>query len=88
MTGSVGKTSTRDAIAGAGHKFRVRVPKKNLNTEIGVPLVILDVDKPTSAWGWLALMFKAIGQATSDQSYPTPLVLEFGADRPGDIKHL
>ena len=90
VTGSVGKTSTRDAIALVlGTKFRVRVPKKNLNTEIGVPLVILDLDKPTSAWGWLALMFKAIGQATaSDQSYPTHLVLEFGADRPGDIKHL
>lgn len=87
VTGSVGKTSTRDAIALVlGTKFHVRATKKNLNTEIGAPLVILDLAKPSSAWGWMVVVFKALRQ--SNKSYPTHLILEFGADRPGDIKHL
>jgi len=41
VTGSVGKTSTRNAIATAlrGH-FSVRVPYLNYNNEFGVPLTI------------------------------------------------
>jgi len=91
VTGSVGKTSTRNAIAIVlKTKFRVRVPQKNFNSEIGVPLTILNEDNPgRSVIGWLLLMLRALRKAfKKDENYPTHLVLEFGADRPGDISYL
>ena len=90
VTGSVGKTSTKEAIAVVlRSKFDVRTAKKNFNTEIGVPLTILGIDQPKSKVGWLKIIFRAILIALRhDPHYPTHLVLEFGADRPGDIAHL
>lgn len=90
VTGSVGKTSTRDAIAVVlGSRFHIRTAKKNLNTELGVPLTILGIDKPRNAWGWFRACLRALsGLGAGGESYPSHLVLEFGADRPGDIKHL
>lgn len=91
VTGSVGKTSTKEAIALVlSSKFSVRTSKKNLNTEIGVPLAILGLGNPMrSVFGWLGVLKTAILAALKkDPNFPSHLVLEFGADRPGDIKHL
>lgn len=90
VTGSVGKTSTKEAIAIVlSTQFAVRTAKKNLNTEVGVPLTVLDLPQPTTALGWVRACLQALVLAWgSNQSFPTHLVLEFGADRPGDIKHL
>jgi UDP-N-acetylmuramoyl-tripeptide--D-alanyl-D-alanine ligase len=45
VTGTVGKTSTKEAIAGAlGQKRRVFKTERNLNTEIGVPLSLLALE--------------------------------------------
>ncbi len=42
VTGSVGKTSTRHAIAAVlATKYTVREPEKNYNNEIGIPLTII-----------------------------------------------
>ena len=42
VTGNVGKTSTKEAIAAVlGHSRRVRSGKGNLNNEFGVPLTIV-----------------------------------------------
>ena len=44
VTGSVGKTSTKDAIATVlAQRFRVLKSDGNLNTEIGLPLVLLNL---------------------------------------------
>jgi len=44
VTGSVGKTSVRNAIASVlSAKFRVGTTMKNYNNEFGVPLSILGV---------------------------------------------
>src|SRR5689334_15948933 len=90
VTGSVGKTSTKEAIALVlGTKFAVRTNKKNLNTEIGVPLTILDLPKPSIAINWAGIAFSALRLGFfPPKTYPTHLVLEFGADHPHDIKHL
>lgn len=85
VTGSVGKTSTREAIAAALRaRFSVRTPYKNYNNEFGVPLAILGAHSPgRDVWGWL----KLFAAARRDVS-PPYMVLEYGADKPGDIGYL
>ena len=92
ITGSVGKTSAKEAIAAVlQSKFVVRRSTKNYNNEIGVPLAIIGVEKTPgkSVWGWLAVIFKAKKLILKrDKNYPEILVLEMGADKPGDIQYL
>ena len=50
VTGSVGKTSTRDLIYYIlSQKFKTARPEKNYNNEIGVPLTIFSLDKTYEA---------------------------------------
>lgn len=86
VTGSVGKTSTRTAIAIAlGAKYRVRTPHKNYNNEIGLPLAVLGEQSPgNDAWEWLKLLARAV----KSQDMPEYLVLEYGVDKPGDMAEL
>ncbi len=91
VTGSVGKTSTRNALALVlDERFRVRAPEANYNNEFGVPLTIIGAKSPGhSIFGWLKVLWKAqrlLGKR--DAHYPTLLALEYGADHPGDIKAL
>lgn len=91
VTGSVGKTSTRNAIAAVlGARFRVRSPEQNYNNEFGVPFTVLGVTSPgRSVFGWLKVLAKAQRLLWGmDPSYPNLLVLEYGADAPGDIARL
>ncbi len=90
ITGSVGKTSTKDAIyevvAQGAH---VRKSQKSFNSEIGLPLTILG--RP-NAWSnplqWLINLLDGLVILGFSSSYPQWLVLEVGADRPGDIKRV
>lgn len=90
VTGSVGKTSAKDAIfsvlAGSAH---VRKSQKSFNSEIGLPLTILGVP---NAWSnplrWLQNFADGLLLLVWPTKYPEWLVLEAGADRPGDIKGL
>ncbi len=81
----MGKTSAKQAIEIAlSVKHHVRGNKKNYNNEFGVPLTVLGVDSPGRSFGgWLKVLFGPI-----PKDYPSILVLEFGADRPGDIEAL
>jgi UDP-N-acetylmuramoyl-tripeptide--D-alanyl-D-alanine ligase len=92
ITGSIGKTSTKEAVATVlQNKFNIRRSPKNYNNEIGVPLAIIGVEKNPrrSVWGWLKVFFKAKKLILlRDKNYPEILVLEMGADKPGDIKYL
>lgn len=49
ITGSVGKTSTKDMIASAASKLNVLKTEGNLNNEIGVPLTIFNLDSTHEA---------------------------------------
>ena len=89
VTGNLGKTSTKDAIYAVmkGH-FHVRRSEKSLNSEFGVPLTILGMK---SGWNnpfhWAKILIRGFFVAFK-KGYPTHLVLEIGADRPGDIKSI
>jgi UDP-N-acetylmuramyl pentapeptide synthase len=88
VTGSVGKTSTRAAIACVlQERFRLRTAKGNYNTDIGVPLTILGMDEPgRNPFAWLRVFARAQRLLLHhDASFPELLVLEFGADAPGDM---
>lgn len=88
ITGTVGKTSTKDAVALVLAKhFSARKSERNLNTAIGVPLAIIGgVDAKRNLFQWLVNFRKACGLVISrKKDYPKILVVELGADRPGDI---
>lgn len=92
ITGSVGKTSTKEAVAAVlSSRFSIRKSPKNYNNEIGIPLTIIGVETSpgNSPLGWLKVFFKGLGLLLVKASdYPEILVLEMGADKPGDIKYL
>lgn len=91
ITGSMGKTSAKEAVfAVLATKFNVRKNIKNYNNEIGVPLTIIGEESGgKSAVAWLNILFKAIRLIINyDKEYSEVLVLEMGADKPGDIGYL
>jgi UDP-N-acetylmuramoyl-tripeptide--D-alanyl-D-alanine ligase len=50
VTGSTGKTSTKDILAALlGSRVRTHASQENFNTEIGLPLTILEADPGTEA---------------------------------------
>ncbi len=91
ITGSVGKTSARNAIAVAiGDMKNVRVTDENYNNEFGLPLTILgEAPQGKSFFGWLGVLWRGFWVALgTDKNYPEWLVLEYGADKKGDIQYL
>lgn len=91
VTGSVGKTMTKDVIAQAlGSTCTVRASVKSFNNNIGLPLTILGHDSGYGSLGrWLAILVKSFWLAVGPrQTYPEILVLEYGVDRPGDMNEL
>jgi UDP-N-acetylmuramoyl-tripeptide--D-alanyl-D-alanine ligase len=92
ITGSVGKTSAREAIfAVVKSKFRARQSVKNYNNEFGLPLSIIGADKSPgkNIFGWLKIFWQAIFLLTiKNKNYPEILVLEMGVDKPDDMDYL
>ncbi|KKR20124.1 MAG: UDP-N-acetylmuramoyl-tripeptide-D-alanyl-D-alanine ligase [Candidatus Moranbacteria bacterium GW2011_GWA2_39_41] len=90
ITGSVGKTSTKEAISAVlASKFRVRRTEKNYNNEIGLPLTIIGATSgESSLLGWFLVFLRWLWIMLAPIEYPEILVLEMGADRPGDIQYL
>lgn len=91
VNGSVGKTSTKDAIyTGLVGSIFVRKNEKSFNSEIGAPLTILGLP---NGWNnpflWLINIIRGVwlayGPLSLQAPYPKLLVLELGADKPGDI---
>lgn len=118
ITGSVGKTSAKDAIFAVLSKkgvaslsekerWRVRKAKGNFNNEIGTPLTVIGEwsddelklisrDTPAGtrrakkALFWIRVLATATAHVLIPRRkrYPQILVLEYGADRQGDIRYL
>jgi len=87
VTGSVGKTSTKDAVAAAlSSTLFVRGSEKSYNSEFGVPLTIIGAKNGwSSVFGWLRVFKEGLALLLLPNHYPKVLVLEVGADRPGDL---
>lgn len=93
VTGSVGKSSTRESIyqvLKSKYKNQVKESTGNLNNEIGLPLVILGYDKNIQWWNWpLVLIISVIRTLFSNPIENIKiLVLEYAADNSGDISYL
>lgn len=92
ITGSVGKTSTRQAIFTVlKKKFSVRTAEKNYNNEIGFPLTILGMPhcgRNILKWFWEFIFVILRLMNLIRKEYPKILVLEYGIDRPGDMDYL
>jgi UDP-N-acetylmuramoyl-tripeptide--D-alanyl-D-alanine ligase len=94
VTGSVGKTSSKEAIWSVLKSYQyARKTSANFNNELGVPLSILgdweEISKP--AWFfWLRVILSALISIINPRksAYPKVLILEYGADKPGDIPNL
>lgn len=90
ITGSVGKTSAKEAIfAVVSGKFSAWKSPSNYNNELGVPLSIIGVKAAgKSFFRWLAVFARAKRMIFFPYRYPKALVLEMGADHVGDIRKL
>ncbi len=88
VTGSVGKTSTKDAIYTVlTNNSYVRKSEKSFNSDIGIPLTILGCQNGWSDFAiWLKNIFYGLELILFKSKYPECLVLEVGADHPNDIK--
>jgi UDP-N-acetylmuramoyl-tripeptide--D-alanyl-D-alanine ligase len=89
ITGSVGKTSAKEAIyAVLANFYSARRGIKSYNSEIGVPLTILGLKTAHFSFsGWLKNIFRGFAAIFSG-NYPRILVLEYGVDRPKDMDKL
>ena len=98
VTGSVGKTSTKDAIydvlkspnvCASQRICFVRKSDKSMNSDIGLPLTVIGVP---NAWhsfsGWMSNIAAGVRLILRRSEYPDCLILEVGADHPGDIRKI
>ncbi len=90
IAGSTNKTFVREKIVAIlkEKNFSVRSNPKSFNTEIGLPLSILNLPSGYNSYkNWLPIIIKAM-VAIFDANFPKIMVLELGIDRPGDMKFL
>ncbi|MBI4994548.1 UDP-N-acetylmuramoyl-tripeptide--D-alanyl-D-alanine ligase [Candidatus Peregrinibacteria bacterium] len=89
ITGSFGKTSTKEAIYEVlNTHWPVERSQKSLNTEIGLLLAVLHQSSGFSSPAkWIKILVCAVLNAFFGRKSDF-LILEYGADKPGDIAHL
>ena len=92
ITGSVGKSSTKEAVYLVLKQFQpaIRKTPSNFNNQIGLPLSIIGIDflPGYNLWLWLKVFMLAVWRLLFSNNYPKILVLEYGIDRPGDMDQL
>lgn len=89
ITGSVGKTSTKNAIVTVlSQKYRVRAHKGNHNTHMSVPLALMGIPYPEtslrSPLAWLKVFILMWIRIVRPRDVDV-IVQELGTDAPGDI---
>lgn len=90
IAGTTNKTFTKQAIEKAFKSLNIPVTSTihNFNTDIGLPLTILDLPSGYNSYmRWLAIIPKVVIKALT-RSLPKVLILELGISHPGDARHL
>jgi len=87
ITGSVGKTGTKDAIYEVVRTASfARKSEKSYNSDIGVPLTILGCETGwNSPIAWIKNITEGLALILLKNHYPKVLVLEVGMNYPGEI---
>ena len=90
ITGSRGKTVTKRLLAELlAVRYRVRTNPRSYNTEIGLPLAVLNVEiAPQSVWSVLHTLGRASWSALFSAAPVEILVVEFGVRQRGDMRRL
>lgn len=90
VTGSIGKTSTKDAIFHIlKSRYQVARSEKSYNTDFGLPLAVLEQKSGfSSPLKWLFVVAGAVWKAFFGGRHVQMLVIEMGVDKPGDMNKL
>jgi len=92
ITGSAGKTTTKEILRELlSSEFDVLASTEGYNTEIGVPLVLFGEQVPekiNSLFAWSKILIRCFFKAFFIGHLPEKVIIEIGADHPGDIGYL
>jgi len=88
ITGSVGKTSTKDAIFAMLSRFAyVRKAEKSYNTQVGIPLTIIGCPNGwNNLYVWFQNLLRGLKLILLPSKYPEWIILEVGVGKPDDMK--
>lgn len=90
IAGSVNKAFVKNEVKQLLEKnnIEVRANPKSFNTEIGLPLAILNLPSGYNSYSaWLPVIFKSFS-CLWQKNFPQLLILELGTSDPGDMKYL
>ncbi|MGE0820537.1 MAG: aminotransferase class I/II-fold pyridoxal phosphate-dependent enzyme [Candidatus Binatia bacterium] len=90
IAGSRGKTVIKRILSELlSQRYRVRTNPRSYNTEIGLPLAVLNLEIDTqSTWTILQTLARAAWTAFFSAEKPAVLILEFGIRQAGDMHQL
>ena len=90
IAGSRGKTVIKRVLGELlERRYRVRTNPRSYNTEIGLPLAVLNLEIDTrNAWTILHTLARAAWTALFSPERPEILILELGVRQPGDMHQL
>lgn len=90
ITGTAGKTSAKEAITDVlSRRFKVKKTQKNLNSEFGVALSILELKKDyswlnaTRVFEWVTILWAGLKDTFQSPEPCDIFVVEMGVDHPG-----
>lgn len=89
VTGSVGKSSTKEAIKMLLSSYfpeKVFASHGNMNESIGLPMSVLGFEYVPSKVEWPKVLLAA-RKKSRNKKFPKYLVVEMGVEKPGDIKY-
>lgn len=90
ITGNRGKTVVKRLLGELlQERYRVRTNPRSYNTEIGLPLAVLNVELETKRpWKMLMALLRAVWTAIASREAIDMLVVEFGVRKRGDMRQL
>lgn len=90
ISGSTNKSFVRDEVKRVLREkgLSVRVNPKNFNTEIGLPLAILDLPSGYNSYrNWIPVLKQSLF-CVIKKEFPSYLILELGISKKGDMNYL